>query len=138
MIRLGVGVMLGLFVVAAGVAAALAYQYTTNSLQQERIDEAVAIRTKKDFIILTELLEAYRQLNGRFPTTKQGLRALAVRPTSEPQPLRWQALIREEGLLDPWGRPYQYAAPGRHNTATYDVWSQGRDVADPADDIGNW
>ena len=40
---------------------------------------------------------------------------------------------------DPWGRPFRYQSPGRHNTASYDLWSLGPDGRDGTpDDIGNW
>jgi general secretion pathway protein G len=38
--------------------------------------------------------------------------------------------------VDPWGNPYQYAFPGKHNSATYDLWSAG--PPDGKNPIGNW
>lgn len=48
--------------------------------------------------------------------------------------------IHNEGLLiDPWGRRYQYLAPGRRNPGGYDLWSLGADGReDTGDEIGNW
>jgi len=41
--------------------------------------------------------------------------------------------------VDPWGHPYVYIYPGRHNTTGYDLYSMGADGQDgTADDIGNW
>ena len=41
--------------------------------------------------------------------------------------------------VDPWGNPYQYLTPGKHNTDTYDIWSHGPNGQDGTeDDIGNW
>jgi general secretion pathway protein G len=41
--------------------------------------------------------------------------------------------------LDPWDNEYRFAAPGKHNTEGFDVWSVGPDGQDgSADDIGNW
>jgi general secretion pathway protein G len=41
--------------------------------------------------------------------------------------------------LDPWDRPYKFAAPGKHNTDSFDVWSVGPDGQDGSeDDVGNW
>ena len=41
--------------------------------------------------------------------------------------------------VDPWGRPYVYVFPGRHNTTSYDLYSVGPDGQDGSeDDIGNW
>jgi general secretion pathway protein G len=43
------------------------------------------------------------------------------------------------GLNDPWGNEIRYAAPGKHNTDSYDIWSTGPDGQDgTGDDIGNW
>jgi Type II secretion system (T2SS), protein G len=39
---------------------------------------------------------------------------------------------------DPWGNPYQYLRPGKHNPTRFDLWSTGVDVRDVRDDIGNW
>ena len=40
---------------------------------------------------------------------------------------------------DPWGRPYQYAYPGKHGGGNPDVWSLGPDGrSGTEDDIGNW
>jgi general secretion pathway protein G len=41
--------------------------------------------------------------------------------------------------LDPWGRPYVYVYPGRHNPSSYDLYSTGPSGQDGAtDNIGNW
>jgi general secretion pathway protein G len=41
--------------------------------------------------------------------------------------------------LDPWGHPYVYVFPGRHNPNSYDLYSVGPDGQDGnSDDIGNW
>lgn len=44
-----------------------------------------------------------------------------------------------QNLMDPWGRPYVYVIPGRHNTSSYDLYSTGHSGQDGApDNIGNW
>ena len=41
--------------------------------------------------------------------------------------------------VDPWGNPYIYRYPGRHNPQSYDLLSAGPDGKEgTADDIGNW
>ena len=41
--------------------------------------------------------------------------------------------------VDPWGRPYVYVYPGRHNPNSYDLYSVGTDgIEGNEDDIGNW
>ncbi|MDE3066143.1 MAG: type II secretion system major pseudopilin GspG [Verrucomicrobiota bacterium] len=40
---------------------------------------------------------------------------------------------------DPWGNPYVYVCPGKHNPSSFDVSSAGPDgQPGTADDIGNW
>ena len=83
-------------------------------------------------------LGLYEFNNGFPPTTQQGLAALLEKPTSAPIPRKWtQALDKIQ--LDPWGMPYQYEYPGKHNPKGFDVYSCGPDrLAGTADDIGNW
>jgi general secretion pathway protein G len=40
---------------------------------------------------------------------------------------------------DPWGNPYIYYYPGKHNPTGYDLLSMGPDSKEnTADDLGNW
>jgi general secretion pathway protein G len=76
-----------------------------------------------------------------YPPTDMGLEALRTPPTDLPNPAKWQGPYLEKPVpLDPWGRPYQYAYPGRYSDpGSYDLWSLGKDGADGTDDdIGNW
>jgi general secretion pathway protein G len=95
-------------------------------------------KTQSDLLSFKELLAAYQLESGTLPTTEQGLKALWEKPTAEPVPDRWKAMLDEE-VKDPWGHSYQYTNPGKHNPDRYDVWSMGPDgVSDTDDDIGNW
>lgn len=48
-------------------------------------------------------------------------------------------LKKKEIPNDPWDNPYNYANPGIHNTASYDLWSYGKDgEEETSDDITNW
>jgi general secretion pathway protein G len=41
--------------------------------------------------------------------------------------------------VDPWGNPYIYYFPGKHNASGYDLLSAGLDGKEGTDDdIGNW
>jgi general secretion pathway protein G len=41
--------------------------------------------------------------------------------------------------VDPWGNPYIYYYPGKHNQTSYDLLSTGADGKEGTDDdIGNW
>jgi len=72
------------------------------------------------------------------PTTEQGLKALVEKPTTEPLPEKWTALM-EEVPKDPWGQEYKYRYPAQKSKKPFDVWSVGKDGVDGnEDDIGNW
>jgi general secretion pathway protein G len=80
----------------------------------------------------------YQGMNGNYPTTEQGLKALITKPTSEPRPRQWRQIM-EAPILDPWQHEYYYVNPGKHNTSSYDIYSAGPDgIPDTADDVGNW
>ncbi len=84
-------------------------------------------------------LMAYRSHVGNYPSTEEGLGALLKAPMGKSS--RWQGpyVKDREGLLDPWGNPYQYRYPGTHNRNSYDVWSMGPSgQSGNEDDIGNW
>ena len=70
----------------------------------------------------------------------QSLDDLRQAPGGLPNPAKWDGpYLGTDVPPDPWGRPYQYVAPGRHNPDSFDVWSLGPDGQDnTADDIGNW
>ncbi|MEO0378843.1 MAG: type II secretion system major pseudopilin GspG [Pseudomonadota bacterium] len=91
-----------------------------------RPDEARATVAGTDMRSIANALQIYRLDNGSYPTTSQGLAALAERPVSPPLPRTWP----EGGYLaevprDPWGTAYVYAASGN----TFDLVSLGADGA---------
>jgi general secretion pathway protein G len=72
------------------------------------------------------ILDIYRIDVGSYPTTQQGLQALATRPSSAPG---WNGpYIKDpDELNDPWGRPYQYRSPSARPAHDYDIISLGAD-----------
>jgi general secretion pathway protein G len=84
-------------------------------------------------------LELYRLDAGSYPSPDQGLAALVTAPASAPA---WNGpyLPQASALVDPWGQPYRFAAPGKHGEA--DVFSYGSDKTEggsgEARDVGNW
>ena len=81
-------------------------------------------------------LQTYRFSMGELPSTAEGLPALLTAPGAKS---KWSGPYIERLPPDPWGEPYQYASPGQHSKAGYDVWSKGPDkLSGTADDIGNW
>jgi len=69
------------------------------------------------------------------------LNELATRPSDSRIADHWHGpyLDTTDIPLDPWDREYRFAAPGKHNPDTFDIWSVGPDGQDGTDDdIGNW
>ena len=85
--------------------------------------EVTAARAQID--ALEKALDQYRLDTGHYPSTEQGLGALLQRPQNEP---KWNGpYLRKNVPLDPWGRPYQYRAPGEQGD--FDLSSLGKDGA---------
>jgi general secretion pathway protein G len=96
------------------------------------------VRVQADIRTISMQLNLYQSMNGFFPTTEQGLKALVTRPESEPKPRQWRQLMSQVPL-DPWQKEYRYVQPGRHNANSFDLYSAGQDrQPDTADDLGNW
>ena len=83
-------------------------------------------------------LTSFRVAVGRYPTTEEGLVSLVIAPESVSK--RWTGPYIAGGKIprDPWGREYQYQAPGLKSGGAYDVWSLGPDGVPSSDDVGNW
>ena len=107
----------------------------------DRPDQARVARAQSDIAALTSAVELYRLDNLRYPTTEQGLAALADRPDRDPVPENYpQGGYVDRLPQDPWGRAYQYLNPGVHGS--FDIFSYGADGASGGDgldaDIGSW
>jgi len=75
-----------------------------------QIGKSEVTAAKAQIDALGKALDQYRLDTGHYPSTEQGLAALQQRPQSEP---KWNGpYLRKSVPLDPWGRPYQYRAPG--------------------------
>jgi len=85
-------------------------------------------------------LQTYHLDINDYPTTAQGLDALRSPPPDLPDPSKWQGpYLDSEVPLDPWGRPYQYEYPGKHDLEAPDIWSVGPDGVDGTDDdVVSW
>jgi general secretion pathway protein G len=102
------------------------------------VDVAKETRVDGDLQNIMTQLQLYEARNMRPPTTEQGLKALVEKPTTEPMPEKWTALM-EEVPKDPWGQEYKYRYPAQKSKKPFDVWSVGKDGVDGnEDDIGNW
>lgn len=106
-----------------------------------RPDEARITKAKQDIRTLESALNLYKLDNFDYPTTDQGLEALAQKPGAPPEPRNWkQGGYIDRLPKDPWGEPYQYLNPGTHGTI--DIYSLGADRQPGGEgnnaDIGNW
>lgn len=73
---------------------------------------------------IASALELYRLDVGKYPSSEESLKALVERPADAPV---WNGpYLRKQSVpLDPWGRSYQYRAPGQHGE--FDVFTLGAD-----------
>ena len=84
-------------------------------------------------------LDLYRLDVGRYPTTEEGLTALAAAPATSKN---WHGPYLKKGDIpqDPWGYAYHYRQPGLHGD--YDLFSLGSDNREGGDgeaqDITSW
>ena len=110
-------IVLGILALLASFAAPQVLRY----LGKARTEAA-----KIQISAISSALELYALDNGGYPSPQVGLPALMQRPQAA---TRWSGpyLKKEEGLKDPWGRPYQYRVPGR--SGPFEVFTLGRDNA---------
>jgi len=106
-----------------------------------RSEQARKAAAKADIEVnIATALKLYELDNGFFPSTEQGLKALLAQTTTPPVPQNWNGPYLEKKPVDPWGRPYQYEAPGTHRPHDYDLYSLGKNPKPDAteDNIINW
>ncbi len=111
--------------VILGLLAAFAVPQVFNYLGGAKADAArIQIRN------LGTVLDLYRLDVGRYPSSAEGLTVLVERPANAPG---WNGpYVKQPAMLtDPWGRAYQYRAPGRHGD--YDLFTLGADNAEGGD-----
>lgn len=125
-----------LVIIMLGILAAITIPRFTGRSKQASV---AATRTDIEGTIAVAL-DLYELDNGAYPSSEQGLRALAEAPVSGSTPGNWNGPYVKKAIPnDPWGNPYKYQCPGRHNRNGYDLWSVGPDGMDGTeDDIANW
>lgn len=106
-----------------------------------RTDDARVTSAQIQINSFTSALKLFRNDNGFYPDTQQGLSALVSRPATGRAPNKY----REGGYmdkipLDPWGNPYIYISPGMGGD--FDIISLGADGVEGGAkydaDISNW
>jgi general secretion pathway protein G len=81
---------------------------------------------------LAEALELYKLQFHNYPSTSEGLQALAS-PKGGAQP------FIQSVPQDPWGHDYVYIYPGANNQGAFDLLSYGADgVQGGSDDVSNY
>ena len=105
----------------------------------DRTDDARATAARTDVNNLMQALKLYKLDNQRYPSSEQGLAALAQKPTVGTVPPNWRPYL-DKLPNDPWGQPYQYINPGVKGEI--DVFSFGADGQSGGEgknaDIGSW
>ena len=121
-----------LVLVILGVLAAIVVPKFSGRTEQARRTAAVS-----QIATFGTALDAYEVDVGSYPQGKNGLSALLQEPR---EGTGWRGpYLQKEVPLDPWGNPYLYECPGKHNPSGYDLSSSGPDGrAGTDDDINNW
>jgi general secretion pathway protein G len=122
-----------LVLVILGVLAALVVPRFSGRAEQARVTAA-----QSQLATFSTALDAFEVDNGYYPRGSDGLLDLIDEPQGAPN-WRGPYLNADAIPLDPWGNPYIYESPGKHNPRSYDLMSLGPDgQADTEDDITNW
>jgi general secretion pathway protein G len=110
-------VVLGIIVLLATLVAPQVLRY----LGKARTDAARA-----QISAISTALELYALDVGGYPAQQAGLAALLQPPAGQ---AKWKGpyMKKADGLIDPWGRAYQYRFPGKAGQP--DVFTLGRDNA---------
>lgn len=90
---------------------------------------------------ISSALDLYKLDNFNYPSTEQGLEALASKPAGFPEAKNWNKNGYMKSVpVDPWNNPYQYVSPGVNGP--FDLYSWGPDGREGGEgddaDIGNW
>jgi general secretion pathway protein G len=117
-----------------GLIMALVGPRVLNYLAESKV-KAARIQVES----FSSALDLFYLDNGRYPTTSEGLAALAQRPGSAEA---WNGPYVRGGLVpkDPWGHAYVYRSPSEHGA--YEIMSYGSDGQEggtgTAADIESW
>lgn len=121
-----------LVLVILGILAAVVVPKFSGRTEQARVTAA-----QSQIATFGTALDAFEVDNGYYPKGKNGLEDLVTQPQNAPN---WMGpYLKGRIPVDPWGNPYIYECPGRHNPSSYDLMSTGPDGREGGDDdITNW
>lgn len=122
--------LLLVLVILATLAAIVLPRFTGTSKRAKITAAVTQISTFKT------ALNAYEVDMGNYP---KSLEELIVRPQNDSKDWHGPYLDSDTIPMDPWGHPYIYTCPGKHNPSSFDIMSAGPDgQVGTADDICNW
>jgi general secretion pathway protein G len=99
-------------------------------------EQALKDAAKGEVGIFRTAIDLYKLHTKDFPSS---MKDLAEKPSDSKVAENWRGPYLNKSPMDPWENEYKFAAPGKHNTESFDVWSMGPDGQDGTDDdIGNW
>ena len=87
--------------------------------------KAQASQAKSNIAALSMAVQQYEMINGNYPPSLE-----ALLDESKGGPFMEKKVVPK----DPWGNPFVYAAPGSHNTHTFDISC----TTAKGDVINNW
>ena len=118
-----------LVVTIIGILAAIVIPKIAGRSEQARVTAANA----DIYGGIKTALDAFEVDNGFYP---KSLQDLLQQPSNAKN---WHGPYLDNLPVDPWGNPYIYVFPGRHNPNGFDIYSAGPDGKPGTDDdIGNW
>src|SRR5204863_1004570 len=90
-----------------------------------RTEQARQTAAQSQIATVSTALDAFEVDNGYYPKGKNGLQDLVVQPRDAHN---WKGPYMKNAIPnDPWGHPYIYECPGKHNPTSYDLMSMGFD-----------
>jgi len=121
-----------LVLVILGILAAIVVPKFSGRTEQARQTAALS-----QIATFGTALDAFEVDNGYYPKGKNGLVDLVQQPRDAQS---WRGpYLKSDIPNDPWGQPYIYECPGKHNPSSYDLMSMGPDKrVGGDDDICNW
>jgi general secretion pathway protein G len=110
-------VVLAILGLLVGIAVPQLFKYFSRAKEDAAKIQMQTIASGLDLFLLDV---------GRYPTDQEGLKALVAAPPSLD---RWAGpYVSQASIInDPWGRPYVYHVPSRHQGQAYDLYTLGPD-----------
>lgn len=88
-----------------------------------QIGKSEVVLARSQMEAFEKALDTYRLDVGRYPASEEGLQALIVKPANA---AKWNGPYLKKAVPpDPWGKPYQYRAPGK--SSDFELLSLGKD-----------